>query len=181
MAGPATFQPTVLGSGAPVAANPLRGQYRWMGYTRQPVRRPAPDIYYRDQTYWGRLERTKGVYDFSYIENGLKADAGAKGKFGFRVLPTARAAGWRLRDDQVSFPPVTPTYLPIQPGTGRSTAPTATHLDRPRLEQRGVPVPAWERPVGRAGPSATRNDPRLGYVDVGGYGKYGEWWVDRAP
>mgnify|MGYP000721056614 CR=1 FL=1 len=24
------------------------------------------------------------------------------------------------------------------------------------------------------------NDPRLGYVDVGGYGKYGEWWVDGA-
>lgn len=24
------------------------------------------------------------------------------------------------------------------------------------------------------------NDPRLGYIDVGGYGKYGEWWVDGA-
>ena len=24
------------------------------------------------------------------------------------------------------------------------------------------------------------DDPRLGYVDVGGYGKYGEWWVDGA-
>ena len=23
------------------------------------------------------------------------------------------------------------------------------------------------------------NDPRLGYVDVGGYGKFGEWWVGK--
>ena len=24
------------------------------------------------------------------------------------------------------------------------------------------------------------NDKRLGYVDVGGYGKFGEWWVDKG-
>ena len=24
------------------------------------------------------------------------------------------------------------------------------------------------------------NDPRLGYVDVGGYGKFGEWWSGRT-
>ena len=32
---------------------------------------PRRDIYYRDQVYWGRLERTKGVYDFSSIEDRL--------------------------------------------------------------------------------------------------------------
>ena len=75
VAGPATFQPTVLGTDAPEAYNSLRGQYRWMGYASQPASWPAPDVYYRDQVYWGRLERTKGVYDFSYIDAGLKKAA----------------------------------------------------------------------------------------------------------
>ena len=95
VAGPATFQPTVLGRDAPEAYNSLRGQYRWMGYPSQPASWPSPDLYYRDQVYWGRLERQQGVYDFSVIEAGLKNAAAASGKFGFRVVAVLpRAAGW---------------------------------------------------------------------------------------
>ena len=159
--------------------NPLRGQYQWMGYPSQlpdTWRQPA-DVYYRDQVYWGRLERTKGAYDFSYIEAGLKKAGDARGKFGFRVVAYCPGCWMELRDDKAAFPPVTPTYLPVQPGTGTmyhdrliSTAPdwnNEAFLSR------------WEALWVELG-KRYANDPRLGYVDVGGYGKYGEWWVDGA-
>ncbi len=179
VAGPATFQPTVLGSGAPEAANSLRGQYRWMGYASQPASWPAPDLYYRDQTYWGRLERTKGVYDFSYIENGLKAAAAAKGKFGFRVVSYCPGCWMELREDQASFPPVTPTYLPVQPGTGTIYGPNKRLISTAPDWNNEAFLSRWEALWVELG-KRYANDPRLGYVDVGGYGKYGEWWVDGA-
>ena len=185
VAGPATFQPTVLGSGAPEAYNALRGQYRWMGYPSQPASWPSPDIYYRDQVYWGRLERTKGVYDFSYLETGLKKAGEARGKFGFRVFSYCPGCWMELREDHESFPPVTPTYLPVQAGTATWFDPDGTG-PKPGWDISAAPdwnneafLSRWEALWAELG-KRYANDPRLGYVDVGGYGKYGEWWVDGA-
>jgi hypothetical protein len=102
--------------------NPLRGQYRWMGYESQISGWSTPDLYYRDQVYWGRLERTPGVYDFSYIESGLKAAAATKGKFGFRVMSYCPGCWMEWREDKVAFPPLAPTYLPSQAGSWRSAS-----------------------------------------------------------
>jgi hypothetical protein len=197
VAGPATFQPGVLGSDAPEAYNALRGQYRWMGYASQPASWPAPDLYYRDQSYWGKLERQPGVYDFSIIEDGLKKAAAARGKFGFRVVAYCPGCWMELREDHASFPPVTPPYLPVQPGTEKWYDPDykCVTVDAKEVCTDG-PKPGWyisAAPDWNNETFLTRwealwaelgkryaDDPRLGYVDVGGYGKYGEWWVDGA-
>jgi hypothetical protein len=162
-------------------ANPMRGQYRWMGYPSQlatPWQAPA-DVYYRDQTYWGRLERTRGAYDFSYIETGLKAAAAARGKFGFRVFAYCPGCWMEKREDQAAFPPVTPTYLPVQAGTGTVYGPNNRLISTTPDWNNEAFLSRWEALWTELG-KRYANDPRLGYVDVGGYGKYGEWWVDRA-
>ena len=184
--GPATFRPTVLGPTSTQPANALRGQYRWMGYESQVAGWPTPDLYYRDQVYWGKLERQQGVYDFSVIEAGLKNAGAVKGKFGFRVFAYCPGCWMEHRADHASFPPVTPPYLPVQPGTAQPYDPDgATGPIEPWTISA---APEWNNETFLARWEALwtelgkryANDPRLGYVDVGGYGKYGEWWVDGA-
>jgi Domain of unknown function (DUF4832) len=162
-------------------ANSLRGQYQWMGYPSQlssPWRQPA-DVYYRDQVYWGRLERTKGAYDFSNIEAGLKKAGDAKGKFGFRVVAYCPGCWMELREDQTAFPPVTPTYLPVLPGTGTRYGPNNRLISTVPDWNNEAFLSRWEALWVELG-KRYANDPRLGYVDVGGYGKFGEWWVDGS-
>jgi hypothetical protein len=169
-------------------ANPLRGEYQWMGYPSQlsDPWRPPTDVYYRDQTYWGKLERTKGAYDFSAIEAGLKKAGDAKGKFGFRVTAYCPGCWMEMRADRASFPPVTPTYLPVQPGTAKWYDPDGAAGPIAGWDISAAPdwnnetfLARWEALWAELG-RRYANDPRLGYVDVGGYGKYGEWWVDGA-
>lgn len=167
--------------------NPLRGQYSWMGYPSQlPSTWQAPtDLYYRDQVYWGRLERTKGAYDFSYIEAGLKKAGAVKGKFGFRVVTYCPGCWMELREDRASFPPVLPTYVPSQAGSQKWYDPDGAG---PKTGWNISAAPDWNNPEFLARWEALwaelgkryANDPRLGYIDVGGYGKYGEWWVDGS-
>ena len=158
-----TFTLAPLGLGADLP-NPLRGQYRWLGSAPTPATVTSNDVYYRDQVYWGRLEKADNDWDFAWLEAGL-ADAGARGgKFGFRVMAYCPGCWMESRTD---LPPVTPSFLPRQPG--------------------GY-IPDWNSPVflsqwrelmaelGRR----YGDDPRLGYVDVGGYGSYGEWHVDAG-
>ncbi len=189
--GPATFLPTVLAPTAHQPANSLRGQYRWMGYDSQVTGWPTPDLYYRDQVYWGKLERQQGVYDFSVIDAGLKNAAAVGGKFGFRVFSYCPACWMERRTDHASFPPVTPTYLPVQPGTASWYDPPDPDGAGPLEDPPGWSISAapdwnnetflarWEALWSELG-KRYADDPRLGYVDVGGYGKYGEWWVDGA-
>jgi len=161
-----TFSKSKLNPGNDLG-NPLRGQYRWMGYTSQVNGWATPDVYYRDQVYWGRLERTPGAYDFSYIDAGLKAAGDTKGKFGFRVMSYCPGCWMEYRTDKVSFPDVAPAYLPKQ-ADGKT----------PDWNSEAF-LSGFERLMAALG-ARYANDPRLGYVDVGGYGKYGEWWVDKG-
>ena len=62
---------------------------------------------------------------------------------------------------------MTPSYIPLVPGTEVPDWNSEAFLS------------GYERLVAALG-AKYANDPRLGYVDVGGYGKYGEWWVDRT-
>lgn len=142
--------------------NIQRGQYRWLGASASPATWPARDIYYRDQVYWGRIEPQKGVYDFTWFEDGLRRAAETKGKFGFRVM--AYCPGCWM-NNRAGFPKVTPSYLPLQAGT-----------DIPDWNNE-VFLSSWERLMAALG-ARYANDKRLGSVDIGGYGKYGEWWVD---
>ncbi len=142
--------------------NPLRGQYRWLGAEPTPTTVTSNDVYYRDQVYWGRLESSDNAWDFTQIEAGL-ADAGSRGgKFGFRVMAYCPGCWMESRSD---LPPVTPSFIP---------------------RQQGGYIPDWNSPAFQSQWKELMtelgrrygDDPRLGYVDVGGYGSYGEWHVN---
>lgn len=144
--------------------NPLRGQYRWFGTDPTPSTVTSNDVYYRDQVYWGRIEPSDNAWDFSLIDQGL-ADAGARGgKFGFRVLAYCPGCWMNYRSD---FPAVTPSFVPLQPGT------TVPDWNAPAF------LAQWQELMAELG-RRYGDDPRLGYVDVGGYGSYGEWHVDTG-
>jgi hypothetical protein len=156
-----TFTPTQVGYASAELGNAARGQYRWLGQPPQPAGAPAPDTYYRDQVRWGAIEPTAGTYDFSAFDAGLADAASHQGKFGFRVMAWCPGC-WTEAEGRVH---TTPSWLPLQKGTA---------------------IPAWNNPVFIARWTALlkalgdryRDDPRLGSVDVGGYGMYGEWHID---
>lgn len=151
--------PKVTSLSAPDRPNPLRGQYRWIAAPASPSSWDSPDLYDRDRTYWGRLEPSKGSYDFTTIENGLRDVGAVRAKFGFRVM--AYCPGCWMEQPSRNLPPIAPSYVP--------------------KDANGVPqwnseafLSGWERLWAALG-ARYANDKRLGYVDVGGFGKYGEW------
>jgi hypothetical protein len=150
-----TFTPGVVSFASSEIANTMRGQYAWSGQDPQPSSYRTLDTYYRDQVMWNQIEPTSGSYDFTWFDRGL-ADAGARGgKFGFRVMAWCPGC-WR---------DATPTWLPKQAGT-----------DIPDWNSKGF-QDSWKALM-QAISDRYGNDPRLGWVDVGGYGKYGEWHTD---
>ena len=144
--------------------NPLRGQYRWLGAEPTPATATANDVYFRDQVYWGRIEPADDQWDFTWIDAGLAAAGERGGKFGFRVMAYCPGCWMNYRE---GFPAVTPSFVPRQAGTD---------------------IPDWNSAAFRAQWRALMaelgrrygDDPRLGYVDVGGYGSYGEWHVGEG-
>lgn len=145
-------RPRVIPLSAREIPNSLRGQYQWMSGAVRPKGWPVRDLYYRDQVAWSRIEPTQGSYDFSWFDSGLRDASRRGGRFGFRVM--AYCPGCWLD--------ATPTWLPRQPG--RSTP----DWNDPAF------LAAWERLMSTLG-ARYGTDPRLGWVDVGGYGDYGEW------
>ena len=144
--------------------NPLRGQYRWMGAEPTPATTTSNDVYYRDQVYWGRIEKADNVWDFSWIDTGL-ADAAARGgRFGFRVMAYCPGCWMETRDD---FPSVTPSFVP------RQADGYVPDWNSPAF------LAQWRELMAELG-RRYGDDPRLGWVDVGGYGSYGEWHVDTG-
>ena len=153
------LSPSGLGADLP---NPLRGQYRWLGAEPTPSTITSNDVYYRDQVYWGRIEPSDNQWDFSQIDAGL-ADAAARGgKFGFRVMAYCPGCWMETRSDR---PPVTPSFVPRQSGDYIPDWNAPAFLGQ------------WNELMAELG-RRYGDDPRLGYVDVGGYGSYGEWHVN---
>lgn len=150
------FQPEPISLSAPELANSMRGMYSWLGVPG-PRGWPLRDVYYRDQVNWNRIERGPGQYRFDAFDRGL-AEAGRRhGRFGFRVMAYSPGYG----DD------VLPAYLPRQP----NGAPDWNAEEF---------LAAWEQLMGRLGERYS-GDPRLGWVDVGGYGSWGEWHIVQMP
>jgi hypothetical protein len=167
--GPAAiFTPTALGPTDPEVPNPLRGAYRWSGAETAAQLGPAHDEYRRYT--WRELEAGEG--DYSGIDRRLEADilaaAAAGRKYAFRVramrglgtgldVPDGLSAhGWWLDDN---------TFVPDWNDP--------VFLDRFR---------ALMAELGRR----YDRDPRIAWIDIGGYGLFGEWHVSgvdysRAP
>ncbi len=99
-----TFRLAPLAGGADLP-NPLRGQYRWLGAEPTPATATSHDDYYRDQVYWGRIEKADNVWDFTWLEVGLAEARG--GKFGFRVMAYCPGCWMEGRAD---LPAVTPSF-----------------------------------------------------------------------
>lgn len=159
--GGARLVPQALPVDGPEIANPLRGQYQWIGEGPDPRDWPAPDVYYRDQITWaGELEGARGAYDLAEIERGLAEAAQGNGLFSFRVMALCPECGGNL----------VPDYVARQPD-GQPDWNSESFL-------RGY------ADLMKAIGARYDADPRLGFVDVGGYGSYGEYHLssdDTGP
>lgn len=167
-----TFTPAAVPWAAPEIPNIGRGQDLWQGVATQPAGWPTRDVYYRDQVYWGRVEKKRGVYDFSQFDAGLAQAEALGGKFSFRVMAWCPGCWMEHNPYSSDKPPATPRWLPKQkvPASAdqiyRDSPPpswnSATYLDR------------WRKLMMQLGKRYDA-DPRLGTIDIGGYGAYGEW------
>ncbi|GAB2984238.1 hypothetical protein GCM10027076_22890 [Nocardioides montaniterrae] len=163
-----TFRPRPIPLSSAEIANTGRGQVRWQGQATQPAGWPSRDVYYRDQVYWGRLERTPGAYDFSPLDAGLADAASTGGRPSFRVMAWCPGCWMESHPTTDGKPPATPTWLPKQP--------LAMASPPPAWNSPGF-LSAWRRLMTALG-RRYDSDPRLGTVDVGGYGAFGEWHTD---
>jgi hypothetical protein len=134
-------------------SNSMRGQYIWLNVAEDPKGWPATDLYWRDQLQWGTdLEKRPGEYDFATIEKGLKEVEAKRGRLSFRIMSYCPDCG-----DNIA-----PKWLPRQ-STGVPDWNSDAFLE------------AWENLMRALGEKYNK-DPRVGYVDFGGYGAAGEWY-----
>ncbi len=146
-----TFRPTVTPMSAPEIANTGRGQYEWSGIAADPPGWPQRDVYYRDEIHWNaNLEPSPGVYNDAIMEQGMAHAKAMGGRFGFRVMSMNDSADY------------TPAEVAKQPGTNLPDWNSPSFLT------------AWSNLMRHLG-AKYDNDPRLAFVDMGGYGNYGEW------
>ena len=154
-----TLKPGVTGASA---SNPLTGQYLWF-----PQDHPAGvprgllprDSYARFS--WKDLESKARSYDFSLIDRELDAAEERGGRFSFRVMAACTSCG----ED------VLPPDLSGAASSWTAQAPTGPV----RLPDWNDPafLERWARLMAALGEQYD-NDSRLAYIDVGGYGNWGE-------
>lgn len=161
-----TITPNQIDYTQPEIPNPLRGQYSFLSTdyaaNAAPSGWPLQDAYARYT--WRQVEPTQGNYNFSVIEDALDAVEARKGKFGFRIMPLCIDCGASQNN-------ALPDYLNTRPTTWQYTSSGTTYsipdwnddfyLDR------------WEALMTALG-NQFQDDPRLGYIDFGGYGTWGE-------
>jgi hypothetical protein len=147
---------------APEIPNSGRGLYDWQGGTSGlPSGWPLVDYYMRDAIAWNRdLEPTKGFYPFlekpGVIDEGLAKAAAKGGRLRFRVMAWMPGAANRM-----------PSYIETETVEGQ-TFPnwnSASWLE------------AWAN-LWKALGKKYGSNPRIGWVDTGGYGAWGEAHMD---
>ncbi len=151
-----------LPSSAPELPNPLRGEYQWYGESVVPPGWPYQDSYTRYD--WKKLERSPGEYDFSAIDAELSSAAARGGRFGFRVMSVCSGCG----DGGVAVP----AYLTTSSGGWYANV---------HGEKNFIPdwnnetyLSRWEALMQALG-ARYASDPRIGVIDIGGAGNWGEW------
>lgn len=137
--------------------NSGRGLYSWLTIPTQIPGWQHSDVYWRDQIQWAaQVEKTRGTYDLSVFEAGMRAAAQNNGRFSFRIMALCPGCGGNL----------TPSYVPRQP----NGAPNWNSEEF---------LSGYEKLVAAIGAQYNK-DPRLGVIDVGGYGMWGEWYCDSS-
>ena len=154
---------------------PMRGLYVWLGQRGAPTT-PIPNDHYA-RFMWSDLESTRGHYNFARIDAELQR-LPPGGSFSFRVMALN---SFYDRNGGVGIP----TYVV-------SACPKGFDVPIASLIGRGptkVHVPDWNCPVflerviallTALGERYDRN-PRIGYVDIGIYGNWGEWHLTGIP
>ncbi len=132
-----------------------------------------PDYYDYRRFSWREIETSQNQYTFSVIED-LAQQAAAKGKkFSFGIMPV-------IYDDNGQNSVGLPDYL-IQ------SLQRGFYFTKP--SGGSCYVPDWNDPIfiqrtkALAQALATKydGDPRIGWVDIGSYGVWGEWQVAQIP
>jgi len=171
----ATFSPATISlSTDQDIANPSRGVQAYLGGDTPFVDSnwSYTDSYSRDNLYWYELEPSEGVYNFSQIDEYLKEAAAHGGKYGFRIS----AADAATRTHKAPF---VPKYLwDRMPGAYTYVNDGATiympDFDDPAFIARAKALIA-------ALAARYADDPRLGWIEAGFMGLWGEWHVLNAP
>jgi hypothetical protein len=152
--------------------NPMRGFYRWLGQENIPspevLPEPSLDSYRRYE--WITLEPARGEYDFSAIERDIARAAERGLRHGIRVRALTS-------DDRQAVP----DYLVdlLEKGWRHDY----------NGDGRKIYVPDWNDPdfLSRAEQllqalgERYNDDPRVGFIDIGIFGVWGEWHTHRLP
>jgi hypothetical protein len=155
--------------------NPLRGYYRWQNQETIPQSAPAKDAYRR--YYWKDLESAPGQYNFSAILSDLATAKSQGRKFAFRVR---MMAGYNNNTDY-SAP-----YLANNPACQHACGFKA-YADEAKTIFTWVPD--WNDPwllqrsralLAALATALGADNPDLAWIDVGMYGQYGEFAIDRS-
>lgn len=150
--------PEKLDSGTDLL-NATRGQYSWFDLEQSPE--IASGSHYA-RFLWGQIEPKDGEFNTWSIDQGLERAAKNKANFGFRVMA--------LMD---TSDPALPEHIKSQPGTWKAKGEFDRDVYVPDWNSEEFLV-QWEELMAHLG-EKYNDDPRLGWVDVGGYGNWGEW------
>jgi hypothetical protein len=177
-----TFSPTIIPKTDPEIANPLRGPHIWHGGTQLPTGwPPMTDSYFR--IHWSgfsagsQLEgSTAGSYDFSALDSECSAAIARGGRFGFGAM--SADAGYTQK--------ITPGYV-----TGQWQASGFWGSNWVPDWNSNSYLTAWENLMSaianHVGPGglAYKDEPHLGWLDIGGFGDWDEWhtypWDSGGP
>lgn len=191
-----TFAGQSIALTSPELVNPMRGQYSWNG--NEIIQMPAPSMDEDRRIEWKELEvlKTGGNkdnpadyrYDFTKIENELVKAKNAGKKFSFRVR-TLKAFG-NACDSTKGFGLAIPeyakkyTWLSDSDGFSRdaSGGDCGTYIPDYNNEEFLQRIFSLMKAMGEK----YNGDPRIGWLNNGWYGQYGEWAVagntyDGAP
>ncbi len=170
-----TVSLTPIDFSEPEIVNPMRGFYKWIYQERTddkwtnndnvPLPKPELDAYTRYS--WRQIEKAKDEYDFSVIDSDLARAEREGRKFGFRILSVNEfSSQYEVPDYLVSLVPGKDCPVSAPP-EGSDT----------------VWTPDWNDPnyIDRAGKLIQKlaqrydGDPRIAWIDMGLYGRWGEW------
>lgn len=155
-----TFRPPTVPLSGPELVNPGRGLFKWLG--TEWLKQPEASKYVYNRYNWSDIEKSRGVYDWSTIDAELAAAKARGGKFGFRIMSLHFGGPGSA----------VPSYLQGEAGGFWASD-----------NGRSFWVPDWNSPaylsrveafMAAAG-QRYANDPRLGLMDIGFYGNWGEW------
>lgn len=172
-----TFTPAVIAMEAAEIPNPMRGQYEWLGQGPQPPAWP-PHLDTYDRMGWYELEPSQGQYDFSRIDRMLEraASSDPPRRHSIAVMTAMSCCDSGQADWNGGVQ--VPEYVKERSNgvTVRLDGPPSFWPDW----NDEFYLSRWEALMDALG-ERYREDERFGYMDIRGYGNYGEWHLQPGP